>query len=244
MKAIIITSQRTGSTFLRHCLNSHPEVTCDGEILIGGQIRPPHILKNRRLPAKIYRYIKAGAWNPVKIMEDFLARNDSQVVAFKAMYNHLTNPKMREFLKRHTNIRIIHLRRDNVLKQYVSKMLLGKKREKGWQPHSTEKLAPVSTQISPAAAINHMNKAHEQFEQFERLILQHPRLELVYEDMIDGGCLSNQAMKAVCSLLDLEPRPMCCDYVKVNPNKLELMIDNYGELVTALRGTKFERFLD
>ena len=243
MKAIIITSQRSGSNFLRHCLESHPEVTCEGEMLIG-VAKIPSILEDWRLPAKIYKYLRGGGLRPVRILEDFIAREDAPVVAFKAMYNHLRNPKVRKFLQQHTDIRVMHLRRDNLLKQYVSKMLLGKKRERNWQPHSTHKVRAVSTRISPEVAVKEMRRVQEQFEEFERLLSHHHKIELVYEDMIDGQCLSDEATKAVCGLLGLETRPMCCDYVKVNPNQLNVMVENYQELCEALRGTPFERFLD
>ena len=244
MKAIIITSQRSGSNFLRHCLDSHPQVTCDGELLIGGMVTPPRILQDRRLPAKIYKYLRAGAWRPVKILEGFLARNDAEVVAFKAMYNQLANRRVVEFLRQHTEIRVIHLRRDNLLKQYISKLLIGKKRERRWQPHATHKVPIASTYVSPAAAIQEMQRVRAEFENFERLLSQHEKIELVYEDMIDGQCLSDEVTQAVCGLLELEVRPMCCDYVKVNPNQLNVMVENYEELAEALRGTPFERFLD
>jgi LPS sulfotransferase NodH len=244
MKVIIITSQRSGSNFLRHSLNSHPKVTCDGELLIGGMIPLPRILENWRLPAKLYRYIVAGAWNPVSILEKFLARNDSPIVGFKAMYNHLANSKVRKFLQHHTEIRIIHLRRDNLLKQYVSKALLGVRRSKRWEPHSTKKLPIVSTRISPDAAIKAMQQTQKQFEEYEKLLVNHHKIELVYENMINGRCLSDHATKEICKLLDVEDRPLCCDFVKVNPNELKLMIDNYEEIVSALHGTPFKRFLD
>lgn len=243
MKVIIVTSQRSGSTFLYRSLNSHPQVTCEGELLIGGMIELPQILADRRLPAKIYRYVRARAWNPVGILNDFLGRSDSPVVGFKAMYNHLKSAKVIDFLRTHSDIRIIHLRRDNLLKQYVSKATLGKKRERRWQPHSTTKLAPVSTRISPDAAIAAMEQTLKQFEAFERLLSGHQKIELVYEEMIDGGSLSASALSAICGLLDIEKRPMVCDYVKTNPNDLELIVENYAEVVKALRGSKFERHL-
>jgi LPS sulfotransferase NodH len=245
MKAIIITSQRSGSNFLRHCLESHPAIKCEGELLISGTVTTPKILEDFRWPAKVYRYMVAGAWNPVKILETFLLRNDAEVVAFKAMYNHVKNPKVLDFLRKHKEIRIIHLKRENLLKQYVSKMLLGKKREqRRWQPHSTKKLPPVSIKIKPKAAIRAMEKVQEQHDFFKSFLEEHPRIDLIYENMIEGQCLSDDASKSVCQILDIENRKMCCNFVKVNPDKIQLIVDNYDELVDALQGTAYERFLD
>jgi hypothetical protein len=88
-----------------------------------------------------------------------------------------------------------------------------------------------------------MQYAQEQFDVYERLLSNHKKIELVYEDMIDDRCLTDAAMHAICDLLELEPAPMCCDFVKVNPNKLELMVKNYQELASALAGTEFEKYL-
>jgi LPS sulfotransferase NodH len=247
MKAIIITSQRSGSNFLHYCLESHPKIISEGELLIGGQIEPPRIIKKSwrrwRLLTKIYRWLRAGAWNPVQILENFYARTDAPVVIFKAMYNQLSSPKVHEYLREHPDIRVIHLRRGNLLKQYVSKMLMGKKRDGVWQPHSTSKLPVVTTHVSPQEAIREMRYVQQQFDLYEDLLSKHNKIELVYEDMINGQCLSDAAMHAICELLEVEPVPMCCDFVKVNPNKLELMVENYQELSSALTGTVFEKYL-
>jgi hypothetical protein len=225
-------------------LNSHPEVTCDGELLIGGNVPHLRLLRNWRLPAKLYRYVVARAWNSIRILENFISRNDAQVVAFKAMYNHLASKKVKKFLINHPEIKIIHLRRDNLLKQYVSKALLGRKRSRRWEPHSNKKLPVVSTYISPESAIRDMQNTLNQIDYYERFFSNHKKIELVYENMINGKCLNETVTNEICELLSIEKRPLCCDLVKVNPNRLELMIDNYSELVSALKGTHFERYLD
>ncbi len=53
-KFIILSSQRTGSGYLQESMDSHPDITCYGEILIGygGSYRkmpPPVLKKHRRL---------------------------------------------------------------------------------------------------------------------------------------------------------------------------------------------------
>jgi len=120
---------------------------------------------------------------------------------------------------------------------------MGKKRDGRWQPHSTSKVRAVATHVSPQAAIREMRYIQQQFDAYEHLLSNHKKIELVYEDMINGQCLTDAATRAICDLLEVEPAPMCCEFVKVNPNKLELMVENYQELATALAGTEFERYL-
>lgn len=243
-KLIVVSQQRSGSTFLMKSLNSHPEVICEGELLIGGNVPHLPILRNYRVPAKLYRYIVARAWNPIRIFDNFLARNDAPVVAFKAMYNHLVSKRVRRYLKEHPEIRIIHLQRRNLLKQYVSKALLGYKRSRRWEPHATKKLPIVSTYISPESAIREMQKVLAQIREYTEFFSNHHTIEVVYEDMIDGKCLKEQIANDICDLLGIQKQPMCCDLVKVNPNRLELMVKNFDELSSALKNTQFEQYLD
>ena len=165
-------------------------------------------------------------------------------MAFKAMYNQLANPKVTKFIQDHKDIGIIHLRRENLLKQYVSKVLIGKKRERRWQPHTTKKLPPVTTYISPEKAIAEMTRVQNYFREFEEALSLHNKIELIYEEMIDGSCLSDQATCSICNLLRIEVKPMCCNFVKINPNQLALIVENYQELADALSGSRFADFLD
>jgi LPS sulfotransferase NodH len=246
VKAVIVTSQRTGSTFLTQCLNSHPQVRCYGEILVNGLYKRkdvPRIFDQLRKTRQMWWYVTSSAWRPARLLDSFYARGEAPVMAFKAMYNHLADPRARHYFCHHTEIRVIHLRRDNLLKQHVSKVLAPKKfAQQPWG--STKPLPAISTRISPARAIKEMQRAQELFQKYERLFSRHPRIELVYETMIEGQSLSEEAAAAVTDLLELDPAPMSARAVKVNPDNLEPLVENYDELVRALRGTEFERFLD
>lgn len=246
MKAIVLTSQRSGSTFLTHCLNSHPQVRCYGEILVNGLYRRedvPALLNRFRLTSRAWRYAVSGAWRPARFLDRFYAREEAPVMAFKVMYNHLADPRIRRYLGAHAEIRIIHLRRDNLLKQYTSKVLaplkFGNRRWGATNPQPV-----LATRIEPNQAIEAMRHMQARFEEHERLFAAHRRIELVYEEMVDGAGLSAGAARAVTQLLEVEPAPMASRTVKVNPDRLEAIIENYDELSRALRGTEFERFLD
>jgi hypothetical protein len=176
-------------------------------------------------------------------LEGFYARGEAPVMAFKAMYNQLADPRVRHYLCSDTEIRVIHLRRDNLLKQYVSKVLAPKKF--GQQPWGSTELLPItSTKIVPERAIREMRKAQNLHREHEQIFSGHRRAELVYETIVDGHSLSDAAAVVIFELLELEPAPMKGKTVKVNPDSLAQIIDNYDEVVSALCGTEFERFLD
>ena len=252
-QAIILTTQRTGSTFLVTCLDSHPEICCLGEILTGSRLfHVPEFLYQYRYASKAYRYLRSGAWYPTKMMRRYLdeARLGSmslglrQVMAFKAMYNHLRPPWIREFLRARKELRILHLRRANLLKVYVSSQLLTVKRDNSWKPHSTEPVAAVSMPISPAGALESMRRATAEYEAHERLFADHPRLHLSYETMIDGAGLRADVAREVCRFLGVAEYPMQSNLVKVNPERLQDMVTNYDELASAIATSEFATMLD
>ncbi|MGH8495707.1 MAG: hypothetical protein ACREVN_06195 [Gammaproteobacteria bacterium] len=247
IQAIILTSQRTGSTFLVECLDSHPGVVCGDELLIGMHTRVPKPLLRFKYAAKAWRYAAARAWFPVALMDRYFETTKAPVVAFKAMYSQVDNRAVRRYLRDRTDIRIIHLRRDNLLKQYVSRVLLRKKRgtkDRPWRAHVTSRVPSVSTRISPPKAIAAMRKLRDQYRDFDALVSRHRKIELVYERMFGSGTLSREAWDAVGELLELGPANVSSDLVKLNPTSLRAMVENYDELAAALAGTEFERHLD
>jgi LPS sulfotransferase NodH len=243
-KAIILTTQRSGSTFLQQCLQSHPEIYCVGELLIVGLgVRLPDAMNRFRTVSKLTRFALSGAWLPTRLMDRFFAMDEAKAKVFKAMYNHIANPWTQRYLVTHTDIRILHLRRRNLLKQYVSYLLLGKPRVKHWQPHATEPIPAAQIVVSPRAAIEYMRRACEQFPRYEGVFSGHSRLGLVYEEMIDGKSLRAEVADQICDFLQVTRRPMTSKLVKINPERLQEMVKNYEELAAAVRKTEFASLL-
>lgn len=244
-KAIIVTTQRTGSTFLEECLESHPEVWSGGELLISGiHVRAPSFLSSSRYATKLYRFVAGGAWYPTRLMTRFFESGGRPVRIFRAMYNHIENPWTLGYLRRNSNIHILHLRRQNLLKMYVSKLLLSRKRVEAWQPHATTPVPVVSTYVSPQAALIHMRRAKALYDHYEQAFAQHPRLGLVYENMIENQGLRPRVAQQVCAFLGISNHPMRSNLIKINPDNLRDMVTNYDELARVLRKTEFAELLD
>jgi len=244
-KAIVLTTQRTGSTFLVESLRSHPEVCCRGEMLAGGHMRnPPGLIYKSRLATKAWRYLTSGAVFPTRMMDRYFARTDRPVMAFKAMYNQIRPPWTLRYLREHTEIRVLHLRRHNLLKQYVSHQLIHVKRDDHWDPHTTEPVAPASIVVSPDAALDFLRRLRAEYEAHERMFERHPRLQLSYESMIDGNALAAGVARDICDFLGIAQRPMHSRLVKMNPERLDEMIANYDEVARAIGKTEFADLLD
>jgi len=252
-QAIILTTQRTGSTFLVTCLESHPEGCCLGELLAGSRLfHVPEFLFRFRYGTKVYRFLRSGAWHPTRMMRRYLdeGRLGSMnlglrpVMAFKAMYNQIQPPWTKKFLVERKDLRILHLRRNNLLKNYVSSQLLTVKRDNAWKPHTTTAVAAVSMPISVTGALDYMRRSIAEFEAHEIAFKDHPRLTLNYETMIDGPGLRADVARDVCRFLGISEQPMQSKLVKMNPERLQDMVSNYDELASAIAKTEFAAMLD
>jgi hypothetical protein len=244
-RAIILTSQRSGSTLLVSSLQSHPEVLCRGELLIAGMGMPtPRLLEKSRHAYKTVRLFKTGAWLSTRTMRRFYAIPGPRTHVFKAMYNHLAPPWTLNWLLRQKDIRVIHLRRRNLLKQYVSYILMGRRRERRWLPNTTVPVAPVRIHVSPQQAMQFFRRMQELYPRFAARFHDHDVLPLVYEDMIDAQQIRTDVALELCDFLEVSRRPLTTPYVKINPESLRDIVTNYDELAAALRGTQFAEFLE
>ncbi|TAK55108.1 MAG: hypothetical protein EPO25_04940 [Gammaproteobacteria bacterium] len=240
IRAIILTTQRTGSTFLVDCLGSHPQIHCASEILAGAADEPIDKGPGRfRKLARWRDFVTSGALRPGHRMGRFYAGGATKVRVFKVMYNHLANPFALRWLQQNEDVRILHLRRYNLLKLYISKLLMPmRSRVQVFAP-----VAAVRTRVDPARAIASMRKTVQLYDRFDQLFERHRRLPLCYEDLFDGQFLRTETAALVCEFLEVERLPMKSRIVKLNPESIRDMIVNYDELAAVISRTEFADML-
>ena len=240
VRAVILTTQRTGSTFLVDCLRSHPQVECASEILIGDPYPPAPAYRGPfRQAFKVLRIFRSGAWMPARHMDRFYRSGTAKVRCFKIMYNQLARPFARRYLVRNEDVRLIHLRRENLLKVHVSTLLMSKRR-------IVQARGPVDrvwTKVDPAKAIAAMRKARAEYEACDRAFARHPVLHVTYETLIDGQGLTEGSEQRICDFLGVEQLPLRSPIMKINPESLRDMVTNYDELAEAVRRSEFAPML-
>jgi hypothetical protein len=241
IRAVILTTQRTGSTSLVECLGSHPDIECAGEIFIGAPDTPrPRYRGPFKELVKLARILTSGAWLPGRRLERFYAGGTVRVRAFKAMYNQLANPFALHYLRDARDIRVLHLRRENLLKVHVSRILMGKRA----RVQTTSPVDTVRIPVEPQRAIAEMRRARARYERFETLFAAHPKLCLSYEGLFDGQFLAADTARAICAFLDVPPHAMKSKLMKLNPESLRAMVLNYDELAAAVSRTEFANMLE
>lgn len=241
VRAVILTTQRTGSTFLVDCLGSHPEIECASEILVGDPDVPARRKGGHfKKVVKLTNFITSGAFLPGHRMADYFAGGSARVRMFKVMYNHLANPFALRYLQEQEDIRIVHLRRHNLLKVYVSKLLMPKRA----QVQVFSPVDAVQVYVDPAEAIASMRVSRRLCERYERLFERHRRLPVTYEELFDGQQLSTATAARISEFLDVAPHPMKSGIIKLNPESLRDMVVNFQELADAVAKTEFADMLE
>ena len=241
VRAVILTTRRSGSTFLVECLRSHPEIECASEILNGQPDDPvPAFRGPWRYVRKWSRIARTGAWMPARWLDAYYRRGSAKVRCFKAMYEQLTRPFALRYVVKNEDIRVIHLRRHNLLKAHISALLMNKRAEL----QATAPTEAVWIHVDPARAIRSMRKARARYERFDRAFARHQRLQVAYESLFDGKYLDADTCRRVCDFLGVAQHRMESRIVKLNPESLRDMVTNYDELAAEVSRTEFADLLD
>jgi hypothetical protein len=161
------------------------------------------------------------------------------------MHNQLlVTPRVERYIVRSKDIHIIHLSRDNLLKQHVSNMLNRRRISDRRPAHTTRAIPVAKIRIDPKQAIYRMRASRALYRWYDKRLSRHPKIEMVYERMVGENGLSRSATELVCKFLGIAVEPLVTDLVKLNPDDLRLIITNYDEVASALAGTEFEQYLD
>jgi len=188
---------------------------------------------------KAFRYASSGAWLADRWIRDFYARGSAKVRCFKAMYNQLSRPFAMHYFDANPDIKVMHLRRHNLLKVHVSTLLMSKRRF----VQTRSPTDAVWLRVDPAQAIASMRAARSVQERFDKAFERHPRLQLAYESLFDGQFLQADSSRAICAFLGVPYSPMQSKLMKLNPESLRDMVTNYDELSAAISKTEFADML-
>jgi LPS sulfotransferase NodH len=244
-KFVVLSTQRSGSTWVVDMLNSHPRVVAYSELFMhGGEGRPRWGTAQDLLYWQTFIGEKGGGrlarqyWLWHYLGRAFAARPGIDAVGFKLMYSQLTRiakPLMPAlWLKR---ARIIHLVRRNSLDVVLSKEA-GSARDGVLHARDGQDIESVRVRLSPEDLLARMT-AHERAVAGARVRFKRvgvPYHEVVYEDLVED---EQSGFDALFRFLEVEPQRVSSSLQKVNPTAHEQLIENYGEVRAALEGTPF-----
>jgi LPS sulfotransferase NodH len=224
---VIFFQGRSGSTFLSEALDSHPDVRCEMERLVGLR--------------------KSGAEAQMNWLQDFLAGSQNGragAIGFKTKLDDVLDPKALAGLLQRIGGRIILLSRLNVIKMVVS-----------W--FNSERLFEMTgewNQYPPASALEPFEIELEKFDRRLGLVLHGkarleayvhslklPLLQVCYEDLLTS---QQRTVGRVCEFLEVEPMSLQGRCVKATNDDLRKVVANFDALHRLYEGTHYQQMLE
>lgn len=226
IRAIQLQNKRVGSTFLQRAMDSHPDIVGIDEVFVN------NIRKDLRKSGFV-PYVNSDLYgHPDQYMKDVINMTypDKNTIV-KVMYNQLDyHHGLMQYIKE-SNMPIIHVRRFNLLQQVISYLKMA---------------LPVDTKIDlPASQIYEMVKqAENDAERFDKYFRGQIRIQLWYEDFIDGQYFTDEVNKAICTLFKVGEFRMFANTKKRLKEDISCHFKNFDEIRRMFKGGRYEWMLE
>jgi len=221
-------------------LRTHPEIWCYHEMF------------RRRIPStdsfraylealpygQVRRYVRPYATTRDYLMQLITSRPERHAVGFKLMYNQLRRNPVLYLAFERMEFRVIHLLRRNILKTEVSATVA---KQTGRFHLKERPEEPVRVHFDPDQLVRRLEWRERAIRRHRRRLRRFSPLEVTYEDLVADR--PAQSLR-ITRFLGVEPRTLTTEWVKVNPDRLATIIENYDEVAERLRDTPFAELLD
>ena len=222
-KFVIYGQGRTGSELLCSLLDSHPKIQCDKEILAHHVFFPKLFIKGKYLACnqdaygfkvKIYQLQDVQKLEPRKFMTELL--NDDW--------------------------KIVHIKRNNILRQAIS-WQVAEQRKQYHVKSKNQKLSTEKVTIDCNLLLEHM-KYREMYQKTDEKVLENlPYLTVVYEEDLLPESKHQATVDKICDYLNIASVLVKTNFVRLTPDKLSELIENYEEFVNVIAQSKYAKFL-
>ncbi|XP_042413346.1 nodulation protein H-like [Zingiber officinale] len=237
----IVSMQRSGSGWFETLLNSHVNISSNGEIFSPKE-RRTNISTIIRALDKVYN------------LDWFSSASKNECTAaagFKWMLNQGLMDNCIKVIQyfRERGVSVIFLFRRNLLRRLVSqlandhdrstKQLNGTHKAHVHSENEANILAMYKPRINTSELISNLKNA----EKFASDALEHfnniRHIVLYYEDLLQNST----KMMDVLEFLKVPHRKLVSRHVKIHTKPLPSLIENWDEIYTSLKGTEYESFL-
>lgn len=246
-KFMIVSTQRSGSTWVVDLLNSHPEITCHGALFLPRESMTPagarervrfaSYLTERGRPARVK--IPVHAW---RFLDELYGAEDaSRAVGLKFMYSQfLPHPWVLAYA-RTRGVRIVHLVRENKLDHILSKASATARGRFHAMPGESLTTPPVS--LDPTQLVKRLTREETKVKRARRVLalLGLRRLEVTYESLVGDRAAFADILRFLG--VDPGPEPLRSDLQRWSRGTHRERIANYDAVQAALEGTRFAGLL-
>ena len=253
---VLLARQRSGTGAFGSILDQHPAIRYLGEVFHPNE-RKHEVNYFNFLLTKITANPERGlAMANEENYREFAAhvetRGRKKNVIIDVKYSsthHFNGPWHSPFdmpkfvmLCRQDKRRILHLKRRNFLKTFVSGRLADLNAV--WHARPDDQLAVTKLTVEIPAMMNYLRVTGRTVNHFDGYLRKYPHvLELEYEVLFPSdGAISSEVMTRVAGFLDVEAGPLVAAapaFVKQTSDNLSGVLENYEEVTAALKGTEF-----
>lgn len=233
---VCVGSPRTGSTLLLRSLNNHSRIIGYGEIVKNDDRYPGHYHEFGHSEA-LFRHDPA-AFLRAKVFRKYTPGIGA--VGFKIFYHHAPRETawgraVWDYLLGLPDLKLLHLKRRNLLKTFLSRKQAGESGEYIKYSASGEK--PL--RLDPVEALTFFENARAAEAQYDILLKGRPLLEIIYEDLTRDYATE---MRRIQSFLGVAYEDVTPGTEKRPGRSLSSQIENYAELKQGFIGTPWESF--
>lgn len=249
-KFVLLADRRSGTTLVIDCLNNLPRVNCEKRAFgLDKKIKNPtkdkhngmfFLYREGNWKRQLRFYVqRQGLIRDFLNDEIFISGQDEDIRGFRLIYDKAEqHPEILKSIKGE-GVKVLHLVRENVLKTHIS--FLTAPIHKMHHPRAGDEVNHVRLHLEPDSLLPWLEKRLNRIDFRRELISDMPNLEVSYEEFVKDR--QAEAARIQPFLGMSEVLPFESDLVKINPDRLDDVIDNYEEIRDLLTGTKFEKFL-
>lgn len=243
VRFLILGMGRSGTNLLASSLRSHGEIVAFGEIF--NTANHDRILWE--YPGYNYtpRQIALRAKQPTAFIDSVVFQPmpaGTRAVGFKLFYYQARDEAWRDIWPhlQAMDIRVIHLKRRNLLAHQLSMVKALKTKEWSTRREGGGTGAPA-VELDYDSCLKGFETVVQWQEDADCLFLDHPRLELWYEDLDEHYA---DTLARAQAFLGVEPHPTATPLKKQSTLPLSEAISNYAELRQRFMGSRWEAFFD
>lgn len=248
-KFIVLTTQRTGSSWLIDLLSNHPEISAYGEIFINRiPNRENPWVKGLMPPISFYEFKQNNCERHFLVI-NYLRYLDKMVFGnkangFKMMYNQLGRNTETILPLIFNNFRIIHLIRKNILDIIISRKHLHTKGMKHFvNDEQKNKIRTVS--LNPDTIIQEIGNIERKVDFFRKLLFILPlrTLTVFYEDLVKE---KETTLNKIFKFLNVNGNIIISKtrFRKIHTIAKSDLIENFDAIQKILSATKYKEFLE
>jgi hypothetical protein len=233
---------------LVHLLRSHPDIISHDEVFSSGTlggITGTYLIKRRQEPDFAERMAAVRDRDPIKFLYKIvLDLQGKKAVCFKLKHDELILPEykvLRDEIVNDADFRIIHLRRDNLLRRYLSHYIANNVTRVTWAIHGQTVPEIQSVVLKPHKCQKNFETVLDREREFAELFAQHPGFRISYEEMIIPG---SEKLQSLLDFMGVPRRELTTTTQKLGCDDLRKVIANFDELRSYFAGSPFSKFFE